>query len=373
MCAFQKVDDFRFNPGDTIGILPVNSDEDISIVLKATSLGGLSLQKIVIELVAGSKKKLPNYLPQETSIGKCLRDCLDLHAIPKKLLLRSLIEHLVDDDEKRILAILCSKEGAADYSERILNAGVNFLDILQTFKSWNHIPFQLLLEHLPRLLPRPYSIANSPLQNRNVLKIWFSLADPSGITTKMLQGMLETANSGSTMVPIYLRQSNAFSYTLNEMNDPVIFVAAGVGVSPFLGFLEHREEAHKLDRGLRLADATMFYGCRYESESLCKEIFRHHLHAGSLGDLKESFSRDVDSCHKYVQDQIQLNGNLFADELVKGNGRIYVCGSVGMVQDVRKSIQNCLAEQLVDSTLGDPIEYVQKLIKDKRYIEDTWI
>lgn len=297
-----------------------------------------------------------------------------MHAIPKKQFLRSLIEHLVDDAEKRILSILCSKEGATDYSERILNARLGFLDILQSFKSWNQIPFQLLLEHLPRLLPRPYSIANSPLQNPNILKIWFSIAEPSGVTTRMLDDMIKRANSGAAVtVPIYLRQGNAFSYSLNEMCDPVIFVAAGVGVSPFLGFLEHREEAHKLDKEIPLANATIFYGCRHESESLCKNIFHHHLQTGSLNELKESFSRDVDSRHKYVQDQIQSNANSIADVLIKDNGRIYVCGSVSMVQDVRKSIQNCLAEYLSDSTNGDAIEYVQKLVTDKRYIEDTWI
>ncbi|XP_037041144.1 methionine synthase reductase [Bradysia coprophila] len=370
----EQIKEFLFNPGDTIGILPINSDDEVTIVLEAASLSELSQLKIAIELAAGSKKKLPNHLPQETSIRKCLLECLDLHAIPKKLFLRSLIEHLVDDEERRVLAILCSKEGATDYSERILTAGVGFFDILQMFKSWNQIPFQLLLEHLPRLLPRPYSIANSPLQNQNILKIWFSLAEPPGVTTKMLHDMIKRANSGvTTMVPIYLRQSNAFSYTLNEMTDPVIFVAAGVGVSPFLGFLEHREQVQKSDKEVRLANATMFYGCRQESESLCKDIFRHHLQAGSLSDLKEAFSRDVNSQHKYVQDQIQSNANMFAEVLIRGKGRIYVCGSANMVQDVRKSIQNCLAEHLDDSTTSDTIESIQKLIRDKRYVEDTWI
>lgn len=341
----------------------------MSLVLKTTSLSDLCEQKISIQLIAGSKKKLPNYLPQQTSIRKCLQECLDLHAIPKKLFLRSLMEHLADDEDKRVLAILCSKEGAAEYTERILNAGIGFLDILKMFQSWNKIPFQLLLEHLPRLLPRPYSVANSPLKDRNLLKIWFSLNEPPGIATKMLQDMIGKATA---LVPIYLRQSNAFTYTSNEMNDPVILIAAGVGVSPFLGFLEHREETQKLEVGVRLPNANMFFGCRHENESLCKDIFKHHLRAGSLNDLKEAFSRDVSSQFKYVQDQIKSNGTLIVDELLKSNCRLYVCGSASMVQDVRKSIQNCFTDILAYSNV-DASGFIQNLIKDKRYIEDTWI
>lgn len=361
----------QFHPGDTIGILPTNSDDEVSIVLKTTSLSELCEQKISIQLNAGSKKKFPNYLPQETTIRKCLRECLDFHTIPKKLFLRNLMEHLMDDQDKRVIAILCSKEGAAEYSERIINAGIVFLDILQMFQSWNKIPFQLLLEHLPRLLPRPYSIANSPLTDRNILKIWFSLNEPPGITTKMLQNMIREVET-NPLVPIYLRQSNAFSYTRNEMNDPVILIASGVGVSPFLGFLEHREEIQKLEKGVQLANASLFFGCRHETESLCKDILRHHLRNGSLNNLNEAFSRDATSKHKYVQDQIKSNGIVFVDEFLNGGCKIYICGSVSMVQDVRKTIQNCLIDQLAYSD-ADAIDFIQKLIKEKRFIEDTWI
>lgn len=347
----------------------------MSLVLETASLIQLCKQKISIQLSAGSKKKLPNYLPQQTSIRQCVRDCLDLHSIPKKLFLRTLMEHLTDAEEKRFLAIVCSKEGAAEYSERILNAGIGFLDILKMFQSWNEIPFQLLLEHLPRLLPRPYSIANSPLKDRSFLKIWFSLNEPPGVTTKMLRQMIGQFECNATpLVPIYLRQNNAFHYTEIEMNEPVILIAAGVGVSPFLGFLEHRDEIQKLERvvGKRLPNANLFYGCRHESENLCNYIIRHHLRAGSLDGVKEAFSRDATSEHKYVQDQIKSNEALFVVELLKNNCRIYVCGSVGMVQDVRKSIQNCFINRMAYSN-ADAIDFIQTLIKEKRYIEDTWI
>lgn len=343
-------------------------------MVNATSLIDSFDQKISIQLIAGSKKKLPIYLPQETSIRRCVRECLDLHAIPKKLFLRSLMEHLMDDQEKRVIEILCSKEGAAEYSARVVNAGIGFLDILTTFQSWNKIPFQLLLEHLPRLLPRPYSIANSPLKDGNILKIWFSLKEPPGVTTKMLRDMIGNVECNETpLVSMYLRQGNAFTYTRNEMNDPVILIAAGVGVSPFLGFLEHREEVQKLESdGVQLANAILFFGCRHEEENLCKDILRHHVESGSLNDLKEAFSRDANADHKYVQDQITSNGTWLVDALLKDCSRIYVCGSAKMVQDVRNAIQN----HLIDSgnySSAEAVDFIQKLVKDKRYIEDAWI
>ncbi|KAJ6635447.1 Methionine synthase reductase, partial [Pseudolycoriella hygida] len=364
---------FRFNPGDNIGILPINSANDVSFVLNKLSLNDLSDRKIEIQLIADSKKKLPKYLPLHTSIRECLSECLDLRTIPKKLFLRCLLEYL-DVKERRVLEILCSKEGADEYkSERYLNGSTTFLAILSWFESWKQIPFHLLLEHLPRLLPRPYSIANSPLKDPNVFKIWFSVNDPPGVTTTMLLKRIQEAEEKvETNVCLYLRESQPFIYTENEIKDPVILIAAGVSLSPFLGFLEHRQEQLKLTGKDQLSNASLFFGSRYEKNNRCRDILVQHLQTGSLNDLMEAFSWDVDSKQRHVQDLIALNESLIAERL-KADCRIYVCGNLDMTADIRKLLCKCLMTDSEKYETERQAEiFLQQLIDDKRYVESTW-
>lgn len=68
-----------------------------------------------------------------------------------------------DENEKRRLLELCSLQGSQDYVELIREHEINVIDLLTTFSSVA-LPVERFLEHVPRLLPRPYSISSSPLK-----------------------------------------------------------------------------------------------------------------------------------------------------------------------------------------------------------------
>lgn len=74
-------------------------------------------------------------------------------------LLRVLCEYTTNEVEKRCLDFLVSRQGSEVYLQRVRGANLCLLDILMTFPTCNP-PIERIIEQLPRLQPRPYSVAS---------------------------------------------------------------------------------------------------------------------------------------------------------------------------------------------------------------------
>lgn len=83
-----------------------------------------------------------------------------------KPLIRILADCASAETDKRRLLELCSMQGSEDYTNLIRQPNLNILDLLNSFPSCK-LPVERLLEQLPRLLARPYSICSSPLKVSN--------------------------------------------------------------------------------------------------------------------------------------------------------------------------------------------------------------
>ena len=108
-----------------------------------------------------AKVKLPVWLPTSSTLEMLFKHHLDIRAVPKKPLLRSLVEHTIVEEDKRKLAMLCSKEGGQEYMTKVRDSQMTLLELLAMIPSCMP-PVTVLLEHLPRLNPRPYSLSSSP-------------------------------------------------------------------------------------------------------------------------------------------------------------------------------------------------------------------
>ena len=164
---------------------------------------------------------------------------IDIYSIPKKLLIRVLVEYTKNTHEKEYLLKLCSKEGCDLYEKTFLEENVTFLSLILQLESCRP-PVERLLEHLPKLLPRPYSIASSPLNSCNKIEIIFSLLElcndqKEGLCTGMLKNKINNYNKEEkkTNVKLYFRKSNGFNLPDTEV--PLILIATGTGIAPFLG------------------------------------------------------------------------------------------------------------------------------------------
>ncbi|OMJ29562.1 Methionine synthase reductase [Smittium culicis] len=102
---------------------------------------------------------------------------LDISSFPKKQILRSMADFCSDVADKSKLLLICSKNGLPIFNNlRESTSIVSLLDILNTFKSCK-IPIDALVELLPPLVPRSYSISSSPITNKNSWKFAFNIVE----------------------------------------------------------------------------------------------------------------------------------------------------------------------------------------------------
>lgn len=91
----------------------------------------------------------------------------------RKSLLRLLGEHCSDPEEKRQLLHLSSRGGREEYA-KLAAAAPSLLDLLRRFPSCS-LPLAPLLDALPPLAPRLYSVSSSPLEHPGSAHVAFSV------------------------------------------------------------------------------------------------------------------------------------------------------------------------------------------------------
>ncbi|CAH6787420.1 methionine synthase reductase [Phodopus roborovskii] len=393
---------FSHQPGDSFNVICPNSDSEVEALLQRLQLADKRAYRVILKIKADTKKKgaaMPQHVPEGCSLQFLLTWCLEIRTVPKKALLRALVDYASDTAEKRRLQELCSKQGAADYNCFVRDASACLLDLLLAFPSCRP-PLSLLLEHLPKLQPRPYSCASSSLLHPDKLHFVFNIIEcPSNTTAGTLRkgvctGWLATlvapflqpntealqTDSPDALAPkisISPRAAHAF-HLPDDPSAPIIMVGPGTGVAPFLGFLQHREKLQEQHPHGNFGAMWLFFGCRHKDRDyLFREELRRFLKIGILTHLKVSFSRDApaegeEAPAKYVQDNLQCHSRQVARILLQENGYIYVCGDAkNMAKDVNDTLVDIISKESGVNKL-EALKTLATLRQERRYLQDIW-
>lgn len=393
--------EFSHQPGDSFNVICPNSDAEVETLLQRLQLADKRAHRVILKIKTDTKKKgaaVPQHVPEGASLQFILTWCLEIRAVPKKAFLRALADWSGSAAEKRRLQELCSRQGAADYSRFVRDAGVCLLDLLLAFPSCRP-PLSLLLEHLPKLQPRPYSCASSSLLHPDKLHFVFNVVEcPSNTTAAalrkgvctgwlatlvapFLQPNTEASQAGSPdglapKISISPRATQSF-HLPDDPSAPVIMVGPGTGVAPFIGFLQHREKLQEQHPNGNFGAMWLFFGCRHKDRDyLFREELGHFVKIGVLTHLKVSFSRDApaeeEAPAKYVQDNLQRHSQQVARILLQEKGHIYVCGDA---KNMAKDVNDALVEIISREAGVDRLEAVKTLAafkQEKRYLQDIW-
>uniref|UniRef100_A0AAQ5YNB0 Methionine synthase reductase n=1 Tax=Amphiprion ocellaris TaxID=80972 RepID=A0AAQ5YNB0_AMPOC len=389
-----------YQPGDSFDVFCPNRAAEVDNMLSRLGLQDQRNHLVNISLRKDTKKKgaqVPSYISQNISLLFLLTWCLEIRGIPKKAFLRALVEHTGDSVQRRRLQELCSKQGAADYNLYVRDPSLSILELLTAFPSCSP-PLSLLIEHLPKLQPRPYSAASSclthsgklhfafnvvefpactgrPVGRRGLCTGWlFDLINPSPV----FPGKAESSNSPALpKIHVSLRPNCSFRPP-SDPSVPFMMVGPGTGVAPFIGFLQ-AEERQKNPEGV-FGETWLFFGCRHrDRDYLFREELEGFVSSGTLSHLKVCFSRDdredeesAAAQPRYVQHNLLLNSQHVTDILLRQNGYLYVCGDA---KNMAKDVNETLLEMIKTELQVDQLEAMKRLAglrEEKRYLQDIW-
>ena len=318
-------------------------------------------------------KPLPSNLPTTFTVRGALTSSVEVRATCKKSLLRALAEVARDENEKRRLEELCSRQGAQDHLKFVLKHNICVLDVLHNFPSCRPSA-DLLLQHLPALKARSYSVVDSPdVSPRNSVRFALSVVvlPPSehrmpGERLGVCSNYLKNLPLGSA---VELKHRKSLSFKLPEdPKTPIIMIGPGTGVAPFLGFVQQRS----LDEGEK-GENHLYFGCRRpDHDFIFEEELKGFEKSGKISSLNVAHSRMEGSEHRYVQDLIARDSRRLYCDVTERGAVVYVCGDAkGMSKGVREAFVRVFAEE---GGVGEKEakNLLRSLTKEKRYKEDVW-
>jgi sulfite reductase (NADPH) flavoprotein alpha-component len=341
-------DGMTYTPGDAVGIVPTNREEQVAEVLAALNFTGtervLDHYKVEIDLHEALTTRL--------GIGKLARGSVNQYA------------KLCGESTPEGLKKLLGQENKLLAEEYVW--GREFVDLVKEFPGVVKNP-QELFNVLQRLTPRMYSIASSQAAHPGqvhttvrVVRYHAHAADRQGVCSGHLG---ERAPEGG-QIPIFLHENNAFRLP-EDTEAPVIMIGPGTGIAPFRAFLEHRQTLGQKGRN------WLFFGeQRRVSDYLYEAQFAQMQREGLLTKLDTAFSRDQGK-KVYVQDRMTENAAELYAWLEQG-AYFYVCGDASrMAKDVETALLDCIAKGS-NGTLEHAQEYLAAMKKAKRYQRDVY-
>jgi sulfite reductase alpha subunit-like flavoprotein len=340
----SKVPSLRYRSGDILEILPLNRVEEVDWLLDVNDL-----REMHDHLISFMKKKTCGQLtvkkpfPTPTNMKRAISSFLDLHGCPSWGLMRD-------------LAIITGKsasdaENFANEMKNFKSSSGNVLTVSKLLRDCigatdiSKIPFGDLIQILPKQKARAYSIASSPLEDAKKISILISRVDDDALASTYLSDHLRI----SDLVYVSLRQGSLRLPALP--GTPVVMICVGTGVAPFRAFL--------VELGLknRAHTGTLFFGCRRETEWICKSTMDAFANNG--GTVHVAFSRSNEHKKQYVQDLLEKYSEIVRELVVDKRAIVYVCGSTKMGLSVMDVFNNNICS-------------VDDLRSQKRYFEELW-
>lgn len=334
-----------YEPGDSLGVIPVNAPDVVEGLMKVAKLTGS--EKVEVPDVGGK------------ALAYALAENLDITALSRPVLTK-----LQEATKSKKLATLLG-DGAKEKLKDYLH-GRWIVDAIEDFAP-KGLSAEALVSILRPLPPRLYSIASSPLAHPDEVHLTVSSVryesfgrERKGVASTYLADLVKQGDK----VPVYTNQNKNFRLPVSG-DTPIIMVGPGTGVAPFRAFVEHRGAQEQKGK------SWLFFGDqRYTFDFLYQVEWQDHLASGALTKLDVAFSRDQPE-KIYVQQRMLERGKDLYAWLEEG-AHFYVCGdATRMAHDVNEALLSIIEKQGGKSREAAET-YLEDLKKAKRYQRDVY-
>ncbi|MET0362461.1 MAG: flavodoxin domain-containing protein, partial [Sphingobium sp.] len=334
--------DFAYQPGDSLGIWPVNCP---ALADEMLDLLDLSPDAAVIVKGAG-----------EMALGEALVRHWDI-AKPT----RNLLELLAERRPEASFAPLLEPVRKPEFDQWLW--GRQIADVLREAQ----VPLTAddLAAIMRPLQPRFYSIASSPLAQAGEVQLTVSVLryDCEGRRRKGVCSAFLADRAGAD-IGLFLQPSSHF-HPPADPSAAAIMVGPGTGIAPFRGFLHERQLTGAVGAN------WLFFGEQHAATDFYyREEIEGWRHNGHLDRLSLAFSRDQ-ADKIYVQNRmIEEGADLW--RWIEGGAYFYVCGDASrMARDVDNALKHVVATHGGMDADG-AADYVAQMQQDRRYVRDVY-
>ena len=297
--------DQPYIPGTAILMYPQNNRDKVEKILQYAGL-----DKAAIVSLGLVPKSITHRCRAEVTLLEYFVQFVDILSPLKSRTALYLSQHLRDPDEK------LDFETYIDPDKLVMPAAYTLECILSQYQSWHNFQIAELLEQLPVLSGRNYSISSSPNNSPNHITIVFTV---TGLCTRYLNSITDFAHRLHFSLPL----SKGSFWEGVDSASRLLIIATGTGISPFKGILEHLSHSpsgHK--------PVWVIYGCRNSVRSTIENNFDHIYFeeisqlVRPLGKLSVANSRSPVG-PKHVQEILEEQ----ADEIYDWTETALLCGS----------------------------------------------
>lgn len=327
-----------YQPGDALGIYPVNRAADVEAILGATGLQA-------------------NAKLGDKTLAEALGTDFDITSLSPAIAMKYNGVAGNADLEKAI-------GDKAAFKDWIW--GRQLVDLLETYPHQDWTP-ESFTEMLRPLAPRLYSIASSLKAHEDEVHLTIAAVryqshgrDRIGVCSCYVSDDVEIGDK----VRVYFHGNNNFRLPEKGETD-IIMVGPGTGIAPFRAFVEERAATEAKGKNwLFFGDQHFSYDFLYQLEWL------DYLEDGVLTELTTAFSRDQKD-KIYVQHRLLERGAEIW-ELLEGGAHFYVCGDASrMAKDVQQALLDIAVEH-GGKDEKQAKDWLTALRKEKRYQRDVY-
>ncbi|CAM6086168.1 unnamed protein product [Calypogeia fissa] len=369
--------DIRYSPGDILTLVPSQEEDAINGFLKRLSLDGAAF--VTVE-AAGLDCSWNN--PQLLQLGpvqikSLVEGVLDVSsASPRRFFFEVMSHFATAEHEKEKLQYFASSDGRDDLYQYNQRERRSVLEVLEDFPSVQ-LPLEWVLQVVPRLKARSFSIASSPRAHANQAHITLAVVKWKTKLQRQRHGLCSTwlseldPNLGEVRVPVWI---TCGALKLPSPSVPLILVGPGTGCAPFRSFVEERMI---VSASKPVAPILFFFGCRNEAKDF---LYRDFWQSCSLGrgvlspdvggGLIVAFSRDQPQ-KVYVQQKIREHKELVWT-LLQAGASIFISGSANkMPAQVTSAFEEIIVSE-TGMTRESAMRQVKELERLGRFSVEAW-
>ncbi|XP_034785516.1 NADPH-dependent diflavin oxidoreductase 1 isoform X6 [Pan paniscus] len=355
-----------FAAGDVVLIQPSNSAAHVQ---RFCQVLGLDPDQLFMLQPREPDVSSPTRLPQPCSMRHLVSHYLDIASVPRRSFFELLACLSLHELEREKLLEFSSAQGQEELFEYCNRPRRTILEVLCDFPhTAAAIPPDYLLDLIPAIRPRAFSIASSLLIHPSRLQILVAVVQFQTRLKEPRRGLCSSwlasldPGQGPVRVPLWVRPGSlAFPETPDT---PVIMVGPGTGVAPFRAAIQERVAQGQTGNFL-------FFGCRWRDQDFYWESEWQELEKRECLTLIPAFSREQEQ-KVYVQHRLRELGSLVWELLDHQGAYFYLAGNAkSMPADVSEALMSIFQEE-GGLCSPDAAAYLARLQQTRRFQTETW-